>query len=136
MVTGPIRRSGNIPRNAGGDGVPPPIGFVCGGEAVSIDHDGLFKELLLTFFKEFLELFAPGVLEYGDPADISLAATETFLDAGEMGQRRSDLVVRVKFTDGPEAYFLVHIEVESQVRTDVNFAKRMFHCANSTGAIS
>lgn len=97
-----------------------------GGEPMGIDHDGLFKELLLTFFREFLELFAPDVLKYGDPTDISPAATETFLDAHDMGQRRSDLVIRVKFADGSGAFFLIHIEIESQVRTDVDFAKRMF----------
>ncbi len=31
-----------------------------------INHDQLFKELLTTFFVEFIELFFPEVLEYLD----------------------------------------------------------------------
>jgi hypothetical protein len=30
----------------------------------NIDHDRLFKELISTFFIEFIELFFPQVLEY------------------------------------------------------------------------
>ncbi|MFM6040521.1 MAG: flagellar assembly protein H, partial [Sphaerospermopsis kisseleviana] len=29
-----------------------------------IDHDRLFKELIQTFFWEFIELFLPEILEY------------------------------------------------------------------------
>lgn len=92
-----------------------------------VDHDGLFKQLLFTFFKEFIELFVPGMEQYGDLSDVRPVATETFYDAQELGQRRADLVVRVQFADGSGAYFIVHVEVESQARTDTAFAKRMFH---------
>nr|WP_156114127.1 hypothetical protein [Myxosarcina sp. GI1] len=36
-----------------------------------ISHDQLFKELLTTFFVEFLELFFPQVLDYLDIDSIS-----------------------------------------------------------------
>src|SRR5690625_4833138 len=35
-----------------------------------IDHDGLFKQLLLTFFKEFIDLFVPAMRNYGDLHDL------------------------------------------------------------------
>ena len=34
---------------------------------MAINHDQLFKELLTTFFVEFLDLFFPAVVEYLDP---------------------------------------------------------------------
>lgn len=92
---------------------------------MAIDHDGLFKELLTTFFREFLELFAPTVFEYGDPTSMALAGAETVHDSHETGQRRADLVVKVDFHDGEHAFFLIHVEVQSQTQAD--FAKRMFH---------
>ncbi|WP_338835715.1 hypothetical protein [Neomoorella thermoacetica] len=36
---------------------------------MSIDHDRLFKELLTTFFREFMELFFPeahALIDYSD----------------------------------------------------------------------
>lgn len=94
---------------------------------MATNHDGLFKELLSNFFREFLELFAPDVLEYGDATSIELAGTETFHDSHETGQRRADLVVRVEYVDKPTAFFLIHVEVQSQTQTDPPFATRMFH---------
>lgn len=37
-----------------------------------IDHDRLFKELISTFFIEFIELFFPEVLKYLDTNSVSL----------------------------------------------------------------
>lgn len=92
---------------------------------MAIDHDGLFKELLTTYFREFLELFAPQIFEYADPTSLTLAGTETVQDSHETGLRRADLVVKVDFHGGEQAFFLIHVEVQSQPQID--FAKRMFH---------
>jgi hypothetical protein len=35
------------------------------------NHDQLFKELLTTFFVEFIELFFPAILEYLDTDSIT-----------------------------------------------------------------
>jgi hypothetical protein len=45
-----------------------------------INHDQLFKELLTTFFVEFLELFFPSVLEYLDTDSIQFVDQELFTD--------------------------------------------------------
>lgn len=92
---------------------------------MAIDHDGLFKELLTTFFREFLDLFAPRVFEYGKPTSLTLAGTETVRDSHETGARRADLVVKVDFRGGEQTFFLIHVEVQAQTQTE--FAKRMFH---------
>lgn len=37
-----------------------------------VDHDRLFKELISTFFVEFIELFLPQILEYLEADSITL----------------------------------------------------------------
>ena len=46
----------------------------------NINHDQLYKELLTTFFVEFLELFFPFVLEFLDVETISFVDKELFTD--------------------------------------------------------
>ena len=41
-----------------------------------MDHDRLFKELLRTFFVEFLELFLPEVVEYFDRGSIEFLTSD------------------------------------------------------------
>ncbi len=50
-----------------------------------IDHDRLFKELLTTFFWEFIEFFLPEVALYLERDSISFIDKEIFTDvtAGE-----------------------------------------------------
>jgi hypothetical protein len=48
-----------------------------------IDHDRLFKELISTFFIEFLELFFPQVLAYTDTSSIEFLDKEIFTDVTE-----------------------------------------------------
>ena len=45
-----------------------------------IDHDRLFKELLSTFFVEFLELFFPDVSEYLERDSLVPMDKELFTD--------------------------------------------------------
>ena len=51
----------------------------------SIDHDQLFKQLLTTFFREFLELFTPEFFAAIDPSSLEILPLEYFtdIDAGE-----------------------------------------------------
>lgn len=82
-------------------------------------HDRLFKELLISFFYEFLELF------FADLANqIDRSHPPVFLDKETFGanRREKDLVARVRFHSG-EACFIVHIEHEAQ--NNRNFPQRM-----------
>ena len=47
---------------------------------MNIDHDRLFKELLRTFFLEFLDAFVPEVLKYLDASSIEFLDKEFFTD--------------------------------------------------------
>ncbi|MBD2580138.1 hypothetical protein [Oscillatoria sp. FACHB-1406] len=78
-----------------------------------IDHDAIFKELLSTFFLDFLELFVPSVLEYAEPRELSFEPTETvrevFSPIAPGKKKIADVVARLSFRDR-QACFLVHLE--------------------------
>lgn len=88
-----------------------------------IDHDRLFKELLTTFFVEFLELFFPQVIAYLEPSSITFLDKEIFIDVTAGEQYEADLVVQVKFRE-QETFFLIHVENQAQPQS--NFGRRMF----------
>ena len=77
-------------------------------------HDRLFKELLTSFFYEFLELFFADLAQL-----INRSHPPIFLDKESFGElpgdsrREKDLVARVRLQNG-EACFIVHIEHEAQ----------------------
>jgi hypothetical protein len=49
----------------------------------TIDHDKNFKELIATFFLEFLELFLPEIARTIDPDSIHFLQQEYFTDLVE-----------------------------------------------------
>jgi hypothetical protein len=92
--------------------------------SMSIDHDQNFKELISTFFLEFLELFLPEVASTIDPDSISFLQQEYFADLVEGEEQVIDLLVEVKRA-GQDTTFLIH--VEAQASSQANFNRRMFH---------
>ena len=87
------------------------------------DHDRLFKELLSTFFIEFLELFLPQVASTLDRESICFLPQEYFADLTAGEDHVIDLLVEVKQA-GEEAGFLLHVEAQASVQQ--NFNRRMF----------
>jgi hypothetical protein len=88
-----------------------------------IDHDRLFKELLTTFFLEFIELFFPEVYVDLDPDSIEFLDKEVFTDVTSGEKHEADLVVKARFR-GQDSFFLFHIEPQSY--QDDPFDRRMF----------
>jgi predicted transposase YdaD len=88
-----------------------------------INHDQLFKELLTTFFVEFLELFFPSVLEYLDTNSIQFVDKELFTDLVGGEKKILDIVALAKF-QRQDYSFLVHIE--NQASNAPEFNHRMF----------
>ncbi|OCR00127.1 flagellar assembly protein H [Oscillatoriales cyanobacterium USR001] len=88
-----------------------------------IDHDRLFKELLSTFFVEFLELFLPEVAAYLEADTLEFLDKEVFTDITEGDRYEADLIAKIKFRN-QETFFLIHIE--SQAQYQANFSQRMF----------
>jgi hypothetical protein len=90
-------------------------------------HDQLFKELLHTFFPEFLALFFPQVaaqLDLTTPNAVTFLDKELFTDLPRGKQREPDVVAQVQRRDGTPQAVLIHVEVESRRR--VGFPARMF----------
>jgi Domain of unknown function (DUF4351) len=93
-----------------------------------IDSDQLFKELLKTFFVEFLALFFPATLEYLDTASVEFPDKEYFTEL-LIGQRRTaDIVAQAKFKE-QEVFFLVHIENQGDIPNQQDFQQRQFFYA-------
>jgi hypothetical protein len=88
-----------------------------------IDHDRLFKEIISSFFLEFLELFLPDVCSYIEPESIVFLDKEIFTDITAGDRHEADLVVRARFK-GKDSFFLIH--VENQAQHQEKFNQRMF----------
>ncbi|MBE9079032.1 DUF4351 domain-containing protein [Romeria aff. gracilis LEGE 07310] len=87
------------------------------------DHDRLFKELLSTFFVEFLELFLPQVANAIDRDSIAFQPQEYFADLTTGETRIIDLLAAVRLA-GQDVGFLIHVEAQASSQAD--FAQRMF----------
>ncbi|MFC0299101.1 Rpn family recombination-promoting nuclease/putative transposase [Geobacillus jurassicus] len=87
------------------------------------DHDRLFKELLSTFFEEFLLLFFPKVYEQVDFHHLSFLSEEVFTDVIAGEKHRVDLLVETKLK-GEDGLIIVHVEHQSY--TQSTFSERMF----------
>ena len=90
---------------------------------MAIDHDRLFKELLRTFFTEFMELFFPDVYEAIDFEHVNFLSEEVFTDIIIGEKRKVDVLIETKL-HGEEAIIIVHFE--AQAKYQEYFAERMF----------
>jgi predicted transposase/invertase (TIGR01784 family) len=91
---------------------------------MTIDHDQNFKELISTFFLEFLELFLPEIASTIEPTSVTFLQQEYFADLVEGEEKIADLLVEVR-QSGKDATFLIHLE--AQAASQFNFNRRMFH---------
>ncbi|MBW4651164.1 MAG: DUF4351 domain-containing protein [Kastovskya adunca ATA6-11-RM4] len=87
------------------------------------DHDRLFKELITTFFVEFLELFFPEVLTYLQADSLEFIDKELFTDVTAGEQYEADLLVKARFR-AQDSFFLIHVENQASPQSD--FGWRMF----------
>ncbi|AGE21877.1 hypothetical protein GHH_c13400 [Geobacillus sp. GHH01] len=90
---------------------------------MAVDHDRLFKELIQTFFEEFILLFFPDMYEHIDFRHLSFLSEELFTDVTAGEKYRVDLLVETKLK-GEDGLIIVHIENQSYVQP--SFPERMF----------
>jgi Domain of unknown function (DUF4351) len=96
----------------------------------AIDHDQLFKQLLTTFFLEFLELFTPEFFAAIDPNSLEILPLEYFTDI-QAGERKAmDVIIRVNLLGRPNAPASSRVSVvvncEHQSSTEPDFQRRLF----------
>ncbi|MFB9279307.1 Rpn family recombination-promoting nuclease/putative transposase [Cohnella cellulosilytica] len=92
-----------------------------------IDHDRLFKELLATFFQDFIELFFPQVAAAIDFGHVKFLQQEVFTDVTAGEKRKVDLLVETKLRGedaGEEGLIIIH--PESQAKRQTEFPERLF----------
>ncbi|MED5073183.1 Rpn family recombination-promoting nuclease/putative transposase [Anoxybacillus geothermalis] len=90
---------------------------------MAVDHDRLFKELITTFFEDFILLFFPQVHEHIDFHHLSFLSEELFTDVTAGEKYRVDLLVETKLK-GEDGLIIVHIENQCYVQP--SFPERMF----------
>jgi hypothetical protein len=90
-----------------------------------VDHDRLFKQLLSTFFVEFLELFVPELARGVEPGSAEFLEKENFTDALAGDHHVVDLLARVRVR-GVLGYVLVHVENQADANAVAEFPRRMF----------
>ena len=90
-------------------------------------YDSPWKDILQTYFEEFLLFFFPQAHREIDwtkqPEFLDKELKEVVRDA-ELGRRFADKLVKLYRTNGEENWILVHVEVQSQ--EEDNFPKRIF----------
>ena len=86
-------------------------------------HDRLFKELIITFFREFIELFLPELAAYLDRRSIRFLDKEIFTDVTSRERHEVDVAALARFR-GQDSCFVVHIETQGQKQK--RFEQRMF----------
>lgn len=91
--------------------------------ADNIDHDRLFKELLSTFFEEFILLFFPDLHEDIDFKEFRFLPEEVVTDVTEGNKYRVDLLAETKLK-GEDGLVLIHVENQAQFQH--RFNERMF----------
>jgi hypothetical protein len=87
------------------------------------DHDGLFKELLRTFFVEFVDAFLPKMAPYLEADSIEFLDKEMIREVTARRRHVVDIMVKARFR-GEDTFFMVH--VENQAETEADFPERMF----------
>lgn len=88
-----------------------------------IDHDRIFKELLQTFFVEFVDLFLPDVAKYLDRTSLEFLDKEVFTDITAGEKFETDVIIKARVR-GKKSFFLIHIE--NQATAQSHFNRRMF----------
>jgi len=87
------------------------------------DHDRWFKELITTFFEEFILAFFPDIYEHLDFQHITFLQQEVYTDILKGRKGTVDILAETKLK-GEDALIIVHIEPQSTYKK--NFNDRMF----------
>ena len=88
-----------------------------------IPHDQLFKQLIHTFFAEFMEAFFPEIQEHIDFSVLKPLSEQMYTDLIDGESRTVDILIETKLKN-EDTIIIIHIEPQSYHQT--NFNERMF----------
>ncbi|MFN6539778.1 MAG: Rpn family recombination-promoting nuclease/putative transposase [Nostoc sp. EkiNYC01] len=94
----------------------------------STEYDSPWKDILQTYFPEFMQFFFPSAYN-----EIDWTKEIEFLDKelmeavkdAEIGRRFADKLVKLYLKNGQQEWVLIHVEVQSQEESD--FAARIYN---------
>jgi hypothetical protein len=90
-------------------------------------HDQLAKDLVRTFFREFLGLAAPETAARLRLEEPSFLDTQSFTDWPTGRRRELDLLVRIPSRPEGQAPVLVHVEIERKARTGMDLRMWLYY---------
>ncbi|MFZ4453622.1 Rpn family recombination-promoting nuclease/putative transposase [Salibacterium aidingense] len=90
---------------------------------MAVDHDRLFKEVLTTYFEEFIQLFFPEVHVAVDFSNVQFLAEEVFSDVTQGEKYKVDILAKTSLKE-EETIIIIHTEPQSYPQPDFN--ERMF----------
>ncbi len=97
---------------------------ICQGDDPSLtDHDALYKELLRTFFQDFMELFFPDTALLMDFGEVEFLSEEVVVDLAGGKKSRLDVLVKTRLKQ-EQTFILVHQEPQAYYQEE--FPERMF----------
>jgi hypothetical protein len=91
------------------------------------DFDSPWKDILESYFAEFMAFFFPQAyvdIDWSRKHESLDTELQQIVQDSELGKRMVDKLVNVCLKNGEESWILIHIEIQSQRET--NFAKRMY----------
>jgi hypothetical protein len=95
-----------------------------------IDHDQLFKQLLETFFVDFIELFAPALPAYLQLSELSFLPQQYFTDILDGDRKVIDILVQVPVKapqiNKQQTIHTILVHIENQSASQADFHQRMF----------
>jgi predicted transposase/invertase (TIGR01784 family) len=99
------------------------------GKARNRKYDSAWKEVIERFFKFFLEFFFPEMyktIDFTRKIEFPNTGLRQITAGSDLGDRVSDVLVKVYLKDGTPKYIciLIHIEIQGQPRGD--FMERMY----------
>jgi len=96
-------------------------------EKRNIGFDGAWKQALRSYFKDFIELCWPELLDKIDwtkKPEMLEDEMHALIKKEEIDKRIADKIIKFWRTDGVEVFALIHIEV--QLSKQIDFSERMF----------
>ncbi|MDQ2828512.1 MAG: Rpn family recombination-promoting nuclease/putative transposase [Chloroflexota bacterium] len=84
-------------------------------------HDQLFKQVIESFFADFLRLFAPDTAARLDLSTVTFLNTEVFTDIPQGERRAADIVAEVRTLEGAVEIIIVHVEIQREREPDFGY---------------
>ncbi len=84
-------------------------------------HDQLFKQVIESFFADFLRLFAPDTAARLDLSTVTFLNMEVFTDIPQGERCVADIVAEVRTLEGDPELIIVHVEIQREREPDFGY---------------